>query len=137
MEPQEDVIVDISKAREKYFGCSGKMLLPCPATVKALVKKIPKNKLVTTELLRRELADQFNVEVTCPVATRKALQAIAKDSSKVAYWQVVKKNGELIAYFPGGMADHATRLRKEGFTIDTQGKAPKVQDFKASLVQFD
>lgn len=32
MEPQEDVIVDIAKNRERYFGCSGKMLIPSPAT---------------------------------------------------------------------------------------------------------
>ena len=112
------------------------MLLPSPATVAALVKKIPKHKLITIEIVRKKLADQFHVQVTCLVATKKALRAIAEDSGKVAYWRVIKKNGELIAYFPGGVEGHAARLRQEGFTIDTKGKAPRVKDFKASLVQF-
>jgi hypothetical protein len=32
MEPQEDVIVDIPADRIKFFGGTGKMLLPGPAT---------------------------------------------------------------------------------------------------------
>jgi hypothetical protein len=138
MQPQEDVIVDISKAREKFFGCSGKMLLPSPATVEALIKKIPANQLITADLLRKKLADQFGVQATCPVTTKKALQVIANGSGKaVAYWRVIKKNGELFAIFPGGTEAQAALLRKEGFTIDTKGKAPKVDNFSESLIRFD
>ena len=72
MESQEDVIVDIPKDRVKFFGGTGKMLLPSPATVAALIKKIPKRKLVTTNLLCKELTDQFKVRGTCPVTTQKA-----------------------------------------------------------------
>jgi alkylated DNA nucleotide flippase Atl1 len=67
-----------------------------------------------------------------------ALQAIANDTSKnVAYWRVIKQNGELNAIFPGGVEGQAAHLRQEGFTIDTNGKVPKVKQFKASLVHFD
>jgi alkylated DNA nucleotide flippase Atl1 len=138
MELQEDAIVDIPENRVKFFGCSGKMLLPSPATVEALIKKIPENKLITTDLLRQKLTDQFKVQGTCPVTTQKALQAIAKDSSKnVAYWRVINQNGELIAKFPGGVEDHAALLKQEGFTIDTKGKVPRVKQFRESLVRFD
>jgi len=51
MEPPEDQIVDIPKERFKFFGGPGKMLLPGPATLAALVKKIPEHKLVTTNQL--------------------------------------------------------------------------------------
>lgn len=135
MKQQEDVIVEISEQRKKFFGCSGKMLVPSQATVAAQITKIPEHKLVTADLLQRELADQFNVQVTCPVTTRKALQAIAKDSSKqVPYWRVLKKNGELFALFPGGVEGHAARLRKEGFSIDTLGKVARVHNFREDLV---
>ena len=64
--------------------------------------------------------------MTCPVETQKVLRAIAKDvQSQVAFWRVVKKNGELLSYFSGGRKGHATVLEKEGFTIDMNGKAPK------------
>ncbi len=51
--------------------------------------------------------------------------------------RVIKQNGELNAIFPGGVEAQAVRLRQEGFTIDTNGKVPKVKQFKASLVRFD
>lgn len=137
MELQEDVIVDIPENRIRFFGGSGKMLLPSPATVAALIKEIPANKLITTELLRQKLTAQFNVQGTCPVTTQKALQAIANNSSKnVAYWRIVNKNGGLIAKFPGGVEGHAALLRQEGYTIDTKGKIPKVNEFRESLVRF-
>ena len=137
MELQEDVIVDIPENKIRFFGGSGKMLLPSPATVAALIKEIPANKLITTELLRQKLTAQFNVQGTCPVTTQKALQAIAHNSSKsVAYWRIVNKNGGLIAKFPGGVEGHAALLRQEGYTIDTKGKIPKVKEFRESLVRF-
>lgn len=135
MEQQEDVIADISPAREKFFGCSGKMLLPSPKTVAAFIQKMPARKLITTELLRTKLAAQFNVQATCPVALRQALQAIANDAShKVAFWRVVKKKGELISTYKGGLNMHATLLSKDGFAIDLAGKAPKAKDFAENRV---
>ena len=134
---QEDEIVDIPPNRVKFFGTTGKMLLPSPATVEALIQKIPENKLITTDLLRKKLTDQFNVQGTCPVTTKKALQAIANSSSKnVACWRVINQNGGLMSYFPGGIEGHSALLREKGFTIDANGKAPKVKQFKEGLVRF-
>jgi hypothetical protein len=138
MELQEDVIVDIPADRVKFFGGTGKMLLPGPATVAALIKKIPKHKLITTNLLCQELTDQFKVRGTCPVTTQKALQAIAHGSNEsIAYWRVINANGGLIARFPGGTAGQAALLVEEGFTIDTKWKVSKVKNFRESLVHFD
>src|SRR5262249_50116952 len=69
METQEDVIVDMPKERVKFFGGFGKMLLPSPKTVAALIEKIPEHKLITTHLLCQELTRQFKVQGTCPVTT--------------------------------------------------------------------
>ena len=94
-------------------------------------KENPKRKLITTNLLRQELTDQFKVRGTCPVTTQKALQAIAHGSSKnIAYWRVINTNGGLIAEFPGGAAGQAALLVEEGFTIDTKGKVAKVKNFR-------
>jgi hypothetical protein len=137
MDPLEDSIVDIPEERLKFFGGPGKMLLPGPATVGALINKVPEHMLVTTNLLCQELTDQFKVRGTCPVTTKKALQAIANDSTrKVAYWRVIKANGGLMSSFPGGVDSHAAHLKKEGFAMDRKGKTPKVKDFQKSLVRF-
>jgi hypothetical protein len=138
MYPDEDTIVEISKARERFFGCSGKMLKPCPATVAAVVKKVPENQLATTDLLRRKLAEQFQVQVTCPSDFKQALLAAASGPAiDLPYWRVVKQNGELIPRFPGGVEAQAARLEQEGFTIDTSGKKPRVIHFKAKLANLD
>jgi hypothetical protein len=138
MEPLlEDTIVDIAKDRERSLGTSGKMLVPCPATVEALLKKIPEGKLVTIDLVRKTLADQFNVQTTCPFNTKLCLRAIANDpGKKVAYWRVVQGTGEMIDYFPGGFAGHAALLSEHGFVIGYDGKKPKVKNLRENLVQF-
>ncbi|HCI80406.1 MAG TPA: hypothetical protein DHW02_12030 [Ktedonobacter sp.] len=138
MEPQDYEIVDIPENRIKFFGGSGKMLLPGPATIEAFIKNIPEHQLLTTDLLRKKLTEQFQVQGTCPVTTRKSLQTVAHDTGKrVAYWRLINTNGTLISHFPGGVEGHAALLRQEGFTIDTQGKTPKVQAFKESLTRFE
>ena len=132
---QQDTIVEIPLNRVKFFGTTGKMLLPSPATVAAVIQNIPARKLITTDLLRQKLTAQFEVEGTCPVTTQKALRAIANDScSHVAYWRVINQTGGLIGIFPGGVEGHAALLRREGFTIDTNGKTPKVKQFRESLI---
>jgi alkylated DNA nucleotide flippase Atl1 len=138
MVPQEDLIVEIPENRVKFFGGEGKMLLPSPATVAALIKKIPKHKLITTRVLCKELTERFKVQGTCPVTTQRALQEIAHDSAyECPYWRVVNASGGLIARFPGGVKGQAALLGKEGFAIDTQQKVPKVKGFSESLVRFD
>ena len=137
MAPPEDQLVDIPGERLKFFGGPGKMLLPRPATVAALIKRVPEHKLVTTNLISQELTDQFKVRGTCPVTTKQALKAVASDATrKVPYWRVIKANGGLMSSFPGGIEGQATLLQKEGFAMDRKGKTPKVKDFQKNLVHF-
>jgi hypothetical protein len=133
----QDAIIDIAPNRIRYFGGPGQMLLPSPATVAALLARVPERQLITTDELRRKLAEQFAVQGCCPVTTQKALQAIAQDPhSQVAYWRVVNQNGGLISRFPGGVKGHAARLRQEGFRLDLTGPVPRVKHFKDKLVRF-
>jgi hypothetical protein len=133
----EDAIVDIPENRLRYFGGTGQQHFAWPATIAAVIEKIPENKLVTTDLLRQQLTSQFEVEGTCPITIQRSLQALANDpETDVAYWRVINQDGGLIARFPGGAAGHAAHLKDEGFRIDTQAKTPKVKQFKDSLVRF-
>ncbi len=137
MTEQEDIIVDIPQNRVKFFGTTGKMLLPSATAVAAIVAQIPAAQLMTTAQLRQKLTRQFNVQGTCPITTRKALKSIAHDVSSAApYWRIVSQNGGLIAGFPGGAAAQAARLEAEGFAID-ESKSPKVRDFRLNLTVID
>ena len=139
----EDSIVQIAPQLERFFGTSGRMLKPCAATVAALVAKIPAGQLVTMDSLRRKLADQFGVEVACPYDTKMALLEIANDPSlnqsglNLAYWRVIKTNGELNPNYPGGLEAHAAFLQSEGFTVDDSGKRPRIKPFKGKLFRFN
>ncbi|MEP7291269.1 MAG: hypothetical protein ABI835_05775 [Chloroflexota bacterium] len=138
MEFEENAFKEIAENQIGFFGGAGQMLIPSRKTVEALIRKIPASQLITTDLLRKRLADDFGVQGTCPVTTKKVLRVIASDADEdVAYWRVIKQSGELIAYFPGGVEAQAALLGEEGFSFETSGKVPKVRKFKESLVHFD
>jgi hypothetical protein len=68
-----DVLVDIPRAHERRFGCSGKLLKPSRGSVEALVRKVPRSRVLTTTLLREVLAKRHKAQVTCPFLTKRAL----------------------------------------------------------------
>jgi len=130
---EDDKIESIPKTMEKFFGCSGKMVKPSLDSVKKIVKKVRKGKLVTLEQIREKLARDFKVQTACPASTTKALQLLSKEERPVSYWRVVKKNGALLAKFPSGVKGHASLLQKEGLEIDFSKKNPVVVDYEAKL----
>ena len=129
----DDKIETIPETMEKFFGCSGKMIKPSPETVKSLVRKIRKGKVVTLEQLREKLASDFDVQSACPASTTKALKILSKESKPICYWRVVKKKGELISQFPGGVESHAELLEKDGLEIDLSKKNPIVVAYEEKL----
>ncbi len=133
----EDQVVPISPEREKFFGCSGKMLLPCPTTVAALIEEVPSGRVATMELLRRELARRNGVEAVCPFQTKQAIRAIASESGTVPFWRLVKKNGELLPYLPGGVVNHARLLKKEQVQTEPVTNGQRVKGLKEYLMRFE
>jgi len=133
----EDMIVDIPEERVKYFGTTGRMLLPGTVTITNLLEQIPESKVVTTGIIRDHLARQFSVEGVCPVTTKKAIIAIAKDPDCcVPYWRVINQDGGLVANFPGGKVKHAEQLHAEGLPV-VGTKQPIIMDYQVSIHTFD
>ncbi len=139
-------IVSIPKKMEKRFG-KGKMLIPKPLDVDALIRKVKKGKLVAQEQIREKLARDFKVNVTCPITTgiflRIAAEAAEEDRELgkkeiTPYWRVVKSDGSLNEKFPGGVEAQARSLKKEGHNIllGKGKKPPKVKDFKKYLIKL-
>jgi len=136
MEPVEDLIVDISPERERFFGTAGRMLIPSPSTIGALLSELPADRLITTDQMRSILAGRAGVEATCPPSMLKSLQSLARDeASNVQYWRVIKKNGDLIAALPGGVDNQSTRLVSAGFDVDRDRKPPRVIGFASRLFE--
>ena len=136
MEPVEDLIVDISPERERFFGTPGRMLIPSPSTIGALINELPSDRLITTDQMRSILAARAGVEATCPPSMLRSLQSLARDeASNVQYWRVIKKNGDLIAALPGGVDNQSTRLVSAGFDVDRDRKPPRVIGFASRLFE--
>lgn len=137
MDPQDDFVVEISDTLQRFFGCAGRMLKPSNTTVSSLLNEIPRARLITTDVLRKVLAQRHGVQVACPFDTKRALEAVARDPNRDGpYWRVVKRNGALIDWFPGGVDRQAALLREEGFVIDTEASSPRVKGFRRSLIDL-
>ena len=141
---QEPRIVNIPPKMVKRLG-KGKMLIPKPLDVDALIQKVKKGKLVTQNQIREKLAKDYNVNCTCPITTgifiRIVAEAAEEDLRKgkkqvTPYWRMVGLDGSLNPKFPGGVKKQAKNLEKEGYVIVWDKKVPKVKDFEKFLVKF-
>ena len=141
--PQDVKIVKVPPKMSR-FG-SGTMLIPTPKLIDAMIRMVPKGKLVTVSELRRKLARDFRTDVTCPLTTgifvRIAAEAAEEDRANgkkriAPYWRVIKDDGSMNPKFPGGIAQQTRYLRAEGFAVANKGKTPRVQDFDGRLFQF-
>lgn len=130
----EDKVESIPATMEKYLGCKGKMVKPSPETVKMIVKKVRKGKLITLLQLREKLAIDFSVQTACPAATAKSLQLLAQEEKPVCYWRVITAKGELIGKYPGGLDSHAALLESEGAEVDLSKKKPVVANYESKLM---
>ena len=122
------------------------MLIPTPKLVDALIRKVPRGKLLTVGEMRRKLAVDFAADVTCPLTTgifvRIAAEAAEEDRlngrQKITpYWRVIKDDGNLNPKFPGGAAQQTRYLQSEGFLVSPNGrKPPIVKEFEEKLFKL-
>lgn len=143
---QQPKIVDIPPRMQSRLG-KGRMVIPRPLDVDALIRRVPKGKLVTVLQLREELARRSKVEVACPLCTgifvRIAAEAADEDrraGKKVVtpFWRVISGEGRLNPKFPGGAGAQKRLLAGEGHIVQKAvgKKPPAVEHFEAALVKF-
>ena len=144
--PQEPKIVAIPARMQPRLG-KGRMVIPRPLDVDALVRRVPAGKLVTVQQIRDELARRSKVETACPLCTGIFLRIVAEAAeeerragkkSVAPYWRVLSSEGRLHPKFPGGAAAQKRRLAREGHKVRSGSgkKPPAVADFEHALVQF-
>lgn len=142
---QEPKIVDIPARMQARFG-KGRMVIPKPLDVDALIRRVRKGKLVTVLQLREELARRSKVDVACPLCTgifvRIAAEAAEEErragkKTVTPYWRVLSSEGRLNVKFPGGLAAQRKMLSQEGHKFVKSHKSVIVADFSRALVKFD
>jgi hypothetical protein len=135
---QEPKVVDDPRGR-------GKMLIPTPLDVDALIRKVERGKLITDKQIRERLARNFHADLTCPMTTGIFIHITAEAAEedlingrarRTPYWRVIKSDGSLNEKFPGGVEGQAARLKEEGHIIEPGKKPPRVKDFEKSLQKF-
>src|SRR5258706_6058282 len=80
---QEPKIVTIPPKMQKRFG-RGKMLIPRPLDVDALIRKVPRGKLITQGQIRATLARASGVDVACPITTGIFVRIAAEAAAEAA-----------------------------------------------------
>ncbi|MEW6419072.1 MAG: hypothetical protein AB1480_13280 [Nitrospirota bacterium] len=139
-------IETITDKQRKRWG-TGTIVIPAPKEVDEIMKRVPKGKLITINLIREILAQKHSATIGCPITTgifawiaaHAAEESKAEGKSNITpYWRTLKSAGELNEKYPGGVEVQAARLKEEGHVIEPgKGKKPpKVKDFEKYLVNF-
>jgi hypothetical protein len=122
---------------------TGSMVIPAPMEVDAIMKKVPKGKLITINEIRSMLARKHNADIACPITTgifawiaaHAAEEAAAAGKARITpYWRTLKTGGLLNEKYPGGIVQLKKHLEAEGHKVIQKGKRHKVSDFEKSLV---
>jgi len=141
--PEHGKLVDVPPKMQNRF-LVGKMLIPKPLDINALIHRVPKGKLATVIQIRDKLAKDAHANCCCPLTTGIFLRIVAEVAEEdlrsgkkqvTPYWRVVKADGSLNEKFPGGVQAQAARLEAEGHIIELKmgRKPPRVLNFEESL----
>jgi alkylated DNA nucleotide flippase Atl1 len=130
-----------SAARKRGYST---LALPAPREVDALMKAVPRGKLITINELRAKIARRHGAPTACPIVTgifawiaaHAAQEALdAGETSVTPYWRTLKANGEINPKYPGGAARSADLLRSEGHSITCKRERYYVVDYERALVR--
>lgn len=134
-------VSQVTGKMSKRWG-EGTMVIPAPLEVDALMKQVPKGKLVTINELRAVLAAKHKVTFACPmttgifswIAAHAAREAEVGGAKRITpYWRTLKTGGELNPKYPGGVEGLAKKLKAEGHRIVSKGKRSVVADYNRAL----
>ncbi len=127
--------------RKKYKAET--MLVPSPEMVYDLMRIIPAGKIITVKEIREILAAENGSDVTCPLATGIFIWIAANASVEmyekgltdwvIPYWRTLKRFGELVSKYPGGIEAQRRQLEAEGIPVIVKGKRVYVKDYEKFL----
>ena len=118
------------------------MVIPAPAEVDELMRRVPRGKLATINELRAALARKHRTDIACPMTTGifAWIAAHAAEEARTAgeedvtpYWRTLKTGGELNPKYPGGIPAVKKLLRAEGHQVVKKGDKFLVTDFESKL----
>lgn len=127
------------KVNEKGFADippGGRMLIATPKIVDDYVREIPEGNEVTLQTMRKDLAQQFNAEYTCPVTSGVFLRIVAEAAhealekgktlkSITPFWRVIDENSNIAKKLSFGVEFVKKQRKKEGLSNPVTGRSGK------------
>lgn len=136
-------VVKINEKMSKRWG-TGTVVIPTPKEVDAMMKKVPKGKLITINQIREKVARRHGATVGCPICcgifARIAAGAADEETKEgkktiTPYWRTLKEKGEINPKYPGGINGQKKLLEKEGHKVINKGKKYYVVGFEKHLAK--
>ncbi|MDD5458163.1 MAG: MGMT family protein [Phycisphaerae bacterium] len=136
----------IDEKKSKRWGM-GTFVIPAPLEVDAIMKQVPKGKLITINDIRQIVAKRHKATIGCPITTgifswiaAHAADEMEKEGKKniTPYWRTLKTGGILNEKYPGGLENLKTRLESEGHAVIQKGRSKNfmVKDFEKVLFEI-
>jgi hypothetical protein len=123
----------------------GTMAIPAPIEVDAIMRRVPKGKLITINEIRAAVARKHRASIGCPITTgifawiaaHAAEEASAEGVKRITpYWRTLKSGGELNAKYPGGIDGLRRKLEAEGHRVVPKGKRWLVANYEKRLAKL-
>jgi len=121
------------------------VVLVNPSEVVAIMKGVPKGRLITIVEVCRQIACYHGVKACCSLTTgifimtaANAVEEANKEgkSLDIPYWRTLKADGFLNEKYPGGQEAHKRLLEGENFRIIVRGKKYQVADYEKYLMKL-
>lgn len=121
------------------------MVIPSPAEVDAVMRRVPKGRVATIAEVHAALARAHGTDIACPmttgifawIAAHAAEEARAADAKRITpWWRTLKSGGELNPKNPGGIAAQKRLLEAEGHAVVGKGRRWFVRDYERRLARL-
>lgn len=140
--PKIQIVTDQATI-QKYGG--DRMYFAPPIAYDALMRAVPRGKVITLGEIRAHLARQNGADFTDPITAGIFVSIAAWASAQRAgdetpYWRTLKAGGELNPKYPGGVQAQRERLEAEGHTVLRKGRKHLryyVKDYQKVLFDLD
>ena len=140
--PKIQIVTD--QATIQKFG-GERMYFAPPIAYDALMRAVPRGKVITLGEIRAHLARQNGADFTDPITAGIFVSIAAWASAQRAgdetpYWRTLKAGGELNPKYPGGVQAQRERLEAEGHTVLRKGRKHLryyVKDYQKVLFDLD
>lgn len=140
--PKIQIVTDQATI-QKYGG--ERMYFAPPIAYDALMRAVPRGKVITLGEIRAHLARQNGADFTDPITAGIFVSIAAWASAQRAgdetpYWRTLKAGGELNPKYPGGVQAQRERLEAEGHTVLRKGRKHLryyVKDYQEVLFDLD